>query len=144
MLGQAINQLPPNQRDYFLIEGSDPQVMADVPYLRHALVLLLQHLRESTNAPTRIQLESSTTAQVRLSGPIDPKLHDPLAHVNQLATSTDASRGRQAVTLLRLALSRTLIELHGGQWGVEPRSVAEPTLVVTMPLAHEIAESDSI
>jgi len=142
VLAQAIDQLPPDRRDARLIEGNDPQVMADVPYLRHALVLLLQHLRESSNAPTRIQLETSTTAQVRLGGPIDPKWHDPLAHIDQLVNSTDASRGRQAVTLLRLALSRALIELHGGQWGVEPRSVAEPTLVVTMPLAHEIAESD--
>lgn len=144
VIEQAIDQLSPDQRDACLIEGSDPQVMADAPYLRQALVLLLQHLRESSNAPTRIQLESSTTAQVRLSGPIDPKLHDPLAQVDQLVNSTDASRGRQAVTLLRLALSRALIELHGGQWGVEQRSGDEPTLVVTMPLAHDMAESDSI
>ena len=144
VIEQAIDQLSPDQRDACLIEGSDPQVMADAPYLRQALVLLLQHLRESSNAPTRIRLESSTTAQVRLSGPIDPKLHDPLAHVDQLVNSTDASRGRQAVTLLRLALSRALIELHGGQWGIEQRSGDEPALVVTMPLAPDMAESDSI
>jgi two-component system, OmpR family, sensor histidine kinase KdpD len=142
VLEQASDQLPSEQRGDFSLEGSDPQVMAEVPYLRHALVLLLQHLRESSTTPLRIRLETSTTAQVWLSGPIDPEWTDPLAHVDQLLASSDPGRGRQAVTLLRLALSRALIELHGGQWGVEQRSGDEPALVVTMPLAHEIAESD--
>jgi two-component system sensor histidine kinase KdpD len=142
VIAQAIDQLLPDQRSDFLIEGSDPQVMADAPYLRQALVLLLQHLRANSTTPTSIRLETSTTAHMWLSGPIDPELHDPLAHIDQLVNSTAASRGRQAATLLRLALSRALIELHGGQWGVEQRSGDEPALVVTLPLAHPIAEGD--
>jgi len=55
VIGQTINQLPPDQRDDFSIEGSDPQIMADTPYLRHALVLLLQHLYERATAQTIIR-----------------------------------------------------------------------------------------
>ena len=51
VIEQAIDQLPPDQRDACLIEGSDPQVMADAPYLRQALVLLLQHLRDEFKHP---------------------------------------------------------------------------------------------
>jgi signal transduction histidine kinase len=142
VIEQAIDQLPSEQRGDFSLEGDDPQVMADAPYLRQALVLLLQHLRASSNTPTSLRLETLTTAQIWLSGPIDPKPHDPLAQVDQLVNSTDASRGRQAVTLLRLALSRALIELHGGQWGIEQRSGDEHALCITLPLAHEMAESD--
>jgi len=142
VIDQAINQLPPDQRNDFSLEGGDPQIMADAPYLRHALALLLQHLRESSTTPTSIRLETSTKAQVWLTNHIDSELNDPLAHVDQLLTSTDTSRGRQAATLLRLALSRALIELHGGQWVVEERSGGEPMLCVTLPVGHPIAESD--
>ena len=61
--------------------------------------------------------------------------------VDQLLTSTDPSRSRQAADLLRLALSRALIELHGGAWNVEDRSGDEPALGLTLPLAHQ-NESD--
>ena len=67
VIEQAIDQLPSEQRSDFLIKGNDPQVMADAPYLRQALVLLLQHLRASSNTPTRIQLgnvnDGSSVAQ---------------------------------------------------------------------------------
>jgi signal transduction histidine kinase len=136
VLEQALDQLPPEQRNDFLIEGSDSQVMADAPYLRQALVLLLQHLREDATAQTIIRLTATPGAQIWLGGPVDQTLADPLAHVDQLLTSSDPGRGRQAALLLRLALSRALIELHGGAWAAEHRSGDEIALVVTLPLAH--------
>ena len=54
MLEQAIEQLPPDQRDACSIEGSAPHVIADAPYLRHALGLVLLHLREDVTAQTII------------------------------------------------------------------------------------------
>jgi two-component system, OmpR family, sensor histidine kinase KdpD len=144
VIEQAIAQLPPDQRDACLIEGSAPHVMADAPYLRHALGLLLHHLRDDATAQTIIRLEATPCAQIWLGGQADQALADPLANVVQLLASSDPGRGRQAVTLLRLALSRALIELHGGHWGVEQRSGDEIALVVTLPLAHEMAESDSL
>ena len=136
VIEQAIDQLPPDQRGGFSIEGSDPQIMADAPYLRRAFALLFQHVCETATAQTIIRLELTTTVQVWLSGTIDPELDNPLARVDQLIKSTDPSRGRQAANLLRLALSRAVIELHGGSWAVEERSVDAPTLCVTLPLAR--------
>ena len=119
--------------------------MADAPYLRHALGCCCNTYATAQRPQTIIRLETSPPALKSGSAARSiPNWHDPLAHVDQLLTSSDASRGRQAVDLLRLALSRALIELHGGQWGVEQRSGDEPALVVTLPLAHEMAESDSI
>ena len=139
MIEQAITQLPPDQRDACLIQGSDPFVEADAPYLPHALGLLLHRLRDGATTQTILRLETTTCAQIWLGGQADP-----LAYVDPLLAASDYGRSRQAADLLRLALSRALIELHGGQWGVEPRSGAEITLVVTLPLAPDGAESDSI
>jgi signal transduction histidine kinase len=144
MFEQAIAQLPPDQRDACLIQGSDPLVEADAPYLPHALGLLLHRLRDGATTQTIIRLEATTCAQIWLGGQADQALADPLAHVDPRLASSDYGRSWQAADLLRLALSRALIELHGGQWGVEPRSVDEIALVVTLPLSHEMAESDSI
>jgi signal transduction histidine kinase len=136
MLEQAIEHLPPDQRDACLIEGNDPLVKADTSYLRQALGLVLQHLRNGATTQTIIRLTATPCAQIWLGGPIDQTLADPLAHVDQLLTSSDPGRGRQAALLLRLALSRALIELHGGAWAAEHRSGDEIALVVTLPLAH--------
>ena len=142
VLEQAIDQLPPDQRDGLSIEGSDPHVIADAPYLRHALGLVLQHLREDATAQTIIRLETTSSAQIWLGGPVDQELADPLAHLDRLLESSDPSRSRQAADLLRLALGRALIELHGGAWTVEDRSGDEPALCLTLPLAdHD--ESDA-
>ena len=142
LIEQAIEQLPPDQRDACLIEGSDPQVMADAPYLRHALVLLLQHVCDGAPEQTIIRLAATTGAQLWLNGPIDDELADPLAHVDQLLDSADPGRGRQAVSLLRLALSRALIELHGGTWEVVNQSGAEIALCLTLPLAHQDGDDE--
>jgi two-component system sensor histidine kinase KdpD len=144
VIEQAIAQLPPDQRDACLIQGSDPLIEADAPYLPHALGLLLHRLRDGATTQTIIRLETTTCAQIWLGGQADQALADPLAHVDPLLASSDYGRSRQAADLLRLALSRALIELHGGHWGVEPRSGDEIALVVTLPLAHDMAESDSI
>ncbi len=114
--------------------------MADVPYVRRALTLLFQRLRESANIPTSIRLEMTTSAQMWLSGDIDPEWGNPLAHADQLIDSADP--GRQAANLLQLALSRAVIELHGGRWIVEEQSADEPALCMTLPLAGHIAESE--
>lgn len=138
LLERAIEQLPPDQRSACLIEGRAPHVVADTPYLRHALFLLLQYLCESPAVQIRIRLETTTIAHVRLSGPVDQDLADPLAHVEQLLDSSDPGRGRRAASLLRLALSRTLIELQGGAWKVEDRSSVESALCVTLPLTDPL------
>lgn len=78
-----------------------------------------------------------------LSGDIDPEWDNPLAHADQLIDSADPGRGRQAANLLQLALSRAVIELHGGRWIVEEQSADEPALGMTLPLAGHIAESES-
>jgi hypothetical protein len=144
VLEQAIAQLPPDQRDACLIQGNDPLVEADAPYLPHALGLLLRRLRDGATTQTIIRLETTTCAQIWLGGQADPAWADPLAHIDPLLASSDYGRSRQAADLLRLTLSRALIELQGGQWGVEPRSGDESALVVTLPLAPDGAESDSI
>ena len=142
LLERAIEQLPPDQRAACLIAGSNPLVMADAAYLRHALRLLLRHVCDGAPEQTIIRLAATTGAQLWLNGPIDDEVADPLAHGDQLLESSDPSRGRQAASLLRLALSRALIELHGGRWEVVNRSGEEPALCVTLPLADHRAESD--
>jgi hypothetical protein len=124
-----------------LIEGSDPVVEADGPYLRHALVLVLQHVRDGATAQAIIRIETTSCAQIWLGGPVDQELADPLAYIDQLLASPDPGRGRQAADLLRLALSRALIELHGGTWTVQDRSVSKRALCLTLPLADQ-DESD--
>jgi len=142
MLERAIEQLPPDQRDACLIEGHDLFVAADSAYLHHAFVLLLRHVCDGAPEQTVIRLAATTGAQLWLNGPIDDEVADPLAHADQLLESADPGRGRQAASLLRLALSRALIELHGGRWEVVNRSGEEPALCVTLPLADHRAESD--
>jgi two-component system, OmpR family, sensor histidine kinase KdpD len=142
LLARAIEQLPPDQQIACLIEGGDPLIEADPPYLRHAFVLVLQHIRIGATAQTIIRLDTTTCAQIWFGGPIDQELADPLAYIDQLLASTDPSRSRQAADLLRLALSRALIELHGGSWTVEDRSGDAPALCLTLPLAHQ-DESDA-
>ncbi len=142
VIEQAIDQLPPDKRSDFSIEGSDPHVMTDAPHLRHALVLLFQHLRVAATTQRVIRLEETTCARMWLSGDIDPELDNPLMQVDQLLNSTDAGQGRRAASLLRLALSRAVIELHGGGWTLEKRTDDEPVLCLTLPLADPIAESE--
>ena len=142
VLERAIEQLPPDQRDACLIAGSNPPVMADAPYLRHALRLLLRHVCDGAPEQTVIRLAATTGAQLWLNGPIDAEVADPLAHVDQLLESADPSRGRQAASLLRLALSRALIELHGGTWEVVNRSGDEIALCLTLPLAHQDGDDE--
>jgi hypothetical protein len=60
VIEQAIDQLPPDQRGDFSIKGSDTYVTADTPYLRHALVLLLHHLRDDATTQTLVWLEATT------------------------------------------------------------------------------------
>jgi signal transduction histidine kinase len=102
---------------------------------------MLQRLRDGAIAPTIIRLETTSCAQIWLSGQINDELAEPLARVDHLLESSDPGRGRQAADLLRLALSRALIELHGGTWTVEDRSGSEPALCLTLPLAEQ-DESD--
>jgi len=142
MLARAIEQLPPDQRAACLIEGDALHVMADAPYLRHALVLMLQRLRDGATAPTIIRLETTSCAQIWLGGSIELDWGAPLTHIDQLLASSDPGRSRQAADLLRLALSRALIELHGGTWIVEGRSDDGPALCLTLPLAEPDADDD--
>jgi two-component system sensor histidine kinase KdpD len=135
LLERAIEQLPPDQRAACSLEGGDPLVKADAPYLRHALLLLLQPVYDGAIAQASIRLEATTVAQLWLNGLINAELADPLAHIDQLLDSSDPGRGRQTGKLLRLALSRALIELHGGRWTVAGRSGAGPALCLTLPLA---------
>jgi two-component system sensor histidine kinase KdpD len=137
LLERAIEQLSPDQRTAWLIEGGDPLIEADLPYLRYAFVLVLQHLREDLTAQTIIRLETTSHAQIWLGGPVDQELADPLAHVDRLLESSDPGRGRRAAKLLRLTLSRALIELHGGVWKVEHQSGDAPTLCLMLPLADQ-------
>ena len=142
LLERAIEQLPPDQRDACLIAGSNPPVMADAPYLRNALRLLLRHVCDGAPEQTFIRLAATTGAQLWLNGPIDDEVADPLAHVDQLPESADPGRGRQAASLLRLVLSRALIELHGGAWKMENRSGEGPALCLTLPLVHQDVDDD--
>lgn len=142
LLDQVIAQLPPDHHCHLKIEGSDPLVRADLPYLRHALALLLQQLRHNATAQTIIRLEVKDTARMLFAIQIDPESFDPVALIEQLRASSDPGRGRQAVNLLRLALSRAVIELHGGTWVIEQPLGEEPALGVTFPLADHRAESD--
>ena len=48
---QAIDQLAPDKRGDFLIEGDQPVIRADVPYLRRTFVLLFQYF--TSQATTR-------------------------------------------------------------------------------------------
>lgn len=137
LLDQAIAQLPSDHHCHLTIEGSDPLVRADVPYLRHALALLLQQLRHDATDQTIIRLEVKDTAQMLFATQINPESFDPVALIEQLRASSDPGRGRQAVNLLRLALSRALIELHGGTWKVVDPSGDGPVLCLTLPLAGQ-------
>jgi K+-sensing histidine kinase KdpD len=142
LLERAIEQLPAEQRDACLLAGGDPFVQVDAVYGRHALGLLLQHLSADATAPTTIHIEATTCTQIWFGGHNDTDLADPLARLDQLPAATDPSRGRQAADLLRLVLSRALIELHGGTWTVEDRSDAGPALCLTLPLADPDADAD--
>ena len=142
LLERAIKQLAPDQRAACLIEGRDLFVAADAAYLHHAFVLLLRHVCDGAPAQTIIRLAATTGAQLWLSGPSGDEVADPLAHVDQLLESSDPSRGRQAASLLRLVLSRALIELHGGAWKMENRSGDGPALCLTLPLAHPDGDDD--
>ncbi len=142
LIEQTLEPLPPDRRAGFLLEGYDPVVNADVPYLRRALTLLLRHFCETATDRPLNKLAVTTDAHVRFSGSSDRMLADPVAHLDQLIGSTDPGRGREAVKSLRLVLSRAVIELHGGEWIVEERSGDGPTLCVTLPLADHIAESE--
>jgi two-component system sensor histidine kinase KdpD len=142
LLERAITQLPPDQRAAWLLEGGDPLVEVDASHVHHVLVLVVQHLRADATAQIIIRLDTTTCAQIWLSGPIDWDLADPIAHVDQLLASSDPGRGRQAARLLRLALCRALIELHGGAWKMENRSGDGPALCLTLPLARQEGDDD--
>ena len=142
LLERAIAQLPPAQHAACLIEGNDPLVEVDASYVRHALCLLLRQLRDAATAQTIIRLEATTCAQIWLSSYRSDVLTDPLVQVDQLLASSDPGRGRQAVNLLRLILSRALIELQGGTWKMTDRSGDESALCLTLPLAQQDGDDD--
>lgn len=137
LLERAIEQLQPDQRATLLIEGDDPLVAVDASYVCHALKLALEHFCEDATDRMIIQLDTTSSAQIWLGGFVDQEFADPLVQIDQLLASTDPSRSRLAADLLRLALSRALVELHGGTWKVEDRSGSEPALCLTLPLADQ-------
>ena len=85
LLERAIEQLPPDHHAACLIEGDALHVMADTPYLRHAFVLVLQHLCNGATAQTIIRLETTTCAQIWFGSHVDQELADPLAQILSVA-----------------------------------------------------------
>jgi two-component system, OmpR family, sensor histidine kinase KdpD len=147
VLDQALDELPAEQRGWVTCERSDALILAEAKYLERAFVYLFKHILQHTPASSAVTLHIRIVDQQRvvigIDG-VDADLADPLARLEDLSASVDAGRGRPTVTLLRLALSRTLIELHAGRWWLDEKSEQGNALCVSLPLARpdELSESD--
>lgn len=133
-ISNSLADLLPDQRDDFSIEGTEVRVLADPAMLRRAFNLLFQHLHDHATGPTIIRLAVTRTHVTAHIFVDDPDLADPLIRLDQVIRSDDPTRSKQAVVWLRLALSRGLIEVQGGQWtwvgaGAHDRS----SLIIALP-----------
>jgi signal transduction histidine kinase len=118
-----------------------PVIMADKARLRQVLLNLMENAAKYTPVGGRIQLRAKVDGanlcvEVRDNGPGIP----PADQKNLFQPYYRVDATRQSVTGLGLglALSKTLIELHGGHIWIESIANEGASFFFTIPVAREI------